>query len=289
MNEHITYEGQELLPVTSDIVFKAIFSADENRELLADLLNSYLDITPVSPDEIEIVSPENHRMYAQDKLSRLDLRIRTKNNEHIDIEIQVVDHKDMVRRSLYYTALLYTQQMKKGMGYKEVGRAVSLNIVCYTINDESEYVNRYCMTNRVSKAELTDAMEMVFVELPKAAGAQDEERRALWTAFLSADSEEELMKLSQKSEMIAKAVKKLKYVSADEVLRYEYDMKRKAELDEGHRLAVARREGIEEGEADGLKKGAIEIARRLLNAGNDADMVSEMTGLSIKEVRALDP
>ena len=51
----------------------------------------------------------------------------------------------------------------------------------------------------------------------------------LWMRFLSAETEDDLDMLAEKSPILEKAVKKLVYISADEQLRYELDMREKAE------------------------------------------------------------
>ena len=73
----IIYEGQELLPITSDVVFKAIFGNEENKDLLISLLNSFLDVNIQKPEQIELVGTEIIKNYDNDKLCRLDIRVKT--------------------------------------------------------------------------------------------------------------------------------------------------------------------------------------------------------------------
>lgn len=108
--------------------------------------------------------------YPITRVSSIALSIRytrkTENNEHVDIEIQVADKKDMVNRSLFYLCKRYTEQMKEGMKYKDLGKTIALNFLCFNLFEDEE---RH------------------FVELKK--------------------------------------VKKQKYVSADDIVRFEYNQK----------------------------------------------------------------
>jgi len=203
----IIYKGQELLPVTSDVVFKAIFGSEENKDLLVSLLNSFIDVDIKSPEQIELVSTEFIKHYDDDKLCRLDIRIKTEDNKHIDVEIQVADKKDMINRSLYYLANLYTDQMKEGMKYKDLGRTIALNILCFNLfSDDEPYINSYRFKNRVNNKELTDILEINFVELKKVKDLKLDNMKDLWAKFLSAESEEELSMLAQKNKTLNKAV-----------------------------------------------------------------------------------
>lgn len=56
--DEINYKGQKLLPLKSDIVFKAIFGKLENRDLLASFLSAVLDIEIESPEAIEFTNTE---------------------------------------------------------------------------------------------------------------------------------------------------------------------------------------------------------------------------------------
>ena len=283
------YRGIELLPITRDVVFKAVFTDPENKPVLFSLLQGFLDITAASPEDIEIVSGEKHRQFYDDKLFRLDLRVKTTSNEHIDVEVQIQDKKDIVKRSIYYTASLFAEQMKKGLKYSKLGRTVALNILCYTIpeGENKPYITSYTLHDKESLEELTDAFELVFVELPKAPqlnGLRDLQEQ--WTAFFTAQDEETLDRLCETNSLFEKAVDKMVYVSLEERQRYDRDMERKAEFDaaaeEQYRL-----EALEDAEAKGDRERQIESARRLIMEHADNIFISKITDLTEAEIEAL--
>jgi hypothetical protein len=74
--------------------------------------------------------------------------------------------------------------------------------------NENEYFNRYRFKNTRDNAELTDIIEL-----------------------LATESEEVIDMLANKNEAMHKVVEKLKYVSADDITRFQYDQRQKAELD----------------------------------------------------------
>ncbi|MCF7952957.1 MAG: Rpn family recombination-promoting nuclease/putative transposase, partial [Spirochaetales bacterium] len=308
MNTYIAYEGTQLLPPTSDVVFKAVFANVRNKDLLSSLLQAYLSLDIAGPEDIEIVNPEKQRRFYSDKLFRLDIRVKTASGDHVDVEVQVINRQDIVERSLYYVSTLYVEQMRKSMEFSELGRAVGLNILCYTIDEEASFLRSYILKERESGRKLTDRLELVFLELPKAPtrraeGLKGNDLQEKWTAFLKAESEEELKKLRNEDELFAKAVETLVYVSEDEKIRFMHDQERKARLDYLTYIKSAKREatregreeglkeGHEEGRKEGLKEGSTQekykIAEKLLLAGMDITAAAEITGLPVEEIRKI--
>ena len=93
-----------------------------------------------------------------------------------------------------------------------------------------------------------------------------------------------------------KAVNKLIYVSADEQLRYELDMREKWELDHLSRWNQGIRDAKEEGIAKGIAKGRAEgimkgrtesqaeLIRNMKESGMSIEEIAKLTKLTVKEV-----
>lgn len=251
MNE-IIYKGQKLLPLKSDIVFKAIFGKLENRDLLASFLTA-----------------------------RLDVRIKLNNQDHVDVEIQLRDRFDMVSRIVYYLSKLYTDQMTKGMSYKDLGRAISLNILDYNLLEEKEYFNQYRFKNTKNNGELTDIVEVDYLELKKVPKEYND-MKDMWATMLSTESEEVLDMLAVNNEEMHKVVEKLQYVSADDITRFQYDQRQKAEYDYYADMKASK----DEGEAKGREESRVEIAKNLLDV-LDNETIAKKTGLTVEQVQRL--
>ena len=101
--------------------------------------------------------------------------------------------------------------------------------------------------------------------------------------FLSATSEKELDMLAKENPIFEKAINKLLYVSADEQLRYELDMREKAELDYWSAMKTSFKEGKEEG----IQVGLTAAAKKMLKRNRPIDEIIEDTGLTREEVEGL--
>ncbi|MDO4553047.1 MAG: Rpn family recombination-promoting nuclease/putative transposase [Bacillota bacterium] len=129
----IFYQGKELLPPRQDLVFKAIFGTEDGKGLLAAFLRDVLGVDVEKAEDITLLNNEIPAGYELDKQVRLDLRVRTRNNEHINIEIQVADERNTIPRSVYYNAKLMASQEARGENYKSLGRALSLFILDFRL------------------------------------------------------------------------------------------------------------------------------------------------------------
>ncbi len=78
MNKNIRY-----IPLRYDMVFKGFFSKEDNKPLLIDMLKNYLDLDIACADDIELINTELTPDKMDDKLARLDLRVKTKSGDRI--------------------------------------------------------------------------------------------------------------------------------------------------------------------------------------------------------------
>ena len=65
----------------------------------------------------------------EDKKGILDVRVKTGNNEHIDIEIQILPTKFIAERSLFYWSKMYNGQISAGDTYAKLKKCITINII----------------------------------------------------------------------------------------------------------------------------------------------------------------
>ena len=73
----------------------------------------------------------------------------------------------MNKRSIFYLSKLYIEQMAQGMDFRELRPAVAVNILDFDYLPYSAYHNRYRFKNIRTGDELTDVVEIHFIELGK--------------------------------------------------------------------------------------------------------------------------
>lgn len=285
--ERINYKGKSLLPVKYDIVFKALFASDDDLELLASLLSSILEID-IKADAMAVMNTELPPVYENGKLSRVDIRVKTADNKHINVEIQLNNEHDIERRSLFYLSKLYSEQVTSGMAFKDIGPTIAINILDFIYLPHKEYHNKYLLMHEVHNNVLTDTLQIHFIELPKKQGRLNENMKDMWVQFLSANNEEVLDMLANENAVFDKAVKKLVYISADEKLRYEMNMREKAELDYNSAMITSFDRGKERGIQEGIQEGSMQkshdIAEKLFAMGMEDGRIAEILDLPISKI-----
>ena len=288
--QRIQFRGQEVLFARYDLVFKALLTADGNMELLASLLSYILDLD-IRAHDIVVTNTELPPTHEEGRLSRVDVRAKLSDGKNCNIEIQLKNEHNIAKRSLFYTSKLYSDQAISKIEFDELCPAIAINILYFDFLPYEEYHNRYRLKNTRTNDELIDVFEINFIELQKAPKDATDNLKDLWMRFLLADSAEELEMLAKQDPIFEKAVNKLLYVSADEKLRYELDMREKAEMDYWSAMKTNYRKGEQKGEQRGEKRGKQEglriVAKNLLSAGDSIEKIIEATGLTREEVESL--
>ena len=131
---------------------------------------------------------------------------------------------------------------------------------------------------------LTDVAEIHFLEYPKFRRLTEKNFKdnaiERWLAFLEKDiSEETLKELVQMEPAIQKAESKLEHLSSDEETMSIYYAREKSLHDQANMINTA--------EQRGRNQRNVEIAKKMLLAGMDLEMIRSITELSISEIQTL--
>ena len=146
------------LQLTNDYIFKRLFSKKGNEDILKDLLEGILEI-PIK--EVEVMQEvELERVDIKDKLGVLDIKAIINENITVNIEMQIVDEKNMIERTLYYWAGLYYTGLKRGKDYKLNNKVITINILMYNIFKKESYHTIATIRDNENKEKITDRLEI---------------------------------------------------------------------------------------------------------------------------------
>lgn len=102
-------------------------------------LNAILDRTGRNAiNEISFMRQEFGSEHVDDKQSRLDILVKTQEDLFINVEIQLTNQYDMMKRTLYYWSRIYTSQLRKGMGYHKLRPTITINICNFSLFEQTE-------------------------------------------------------------------------------------------------------------------------------------------------------
>ena len=278
-----------LLPPKMDFVFKRIFGNEKHPNVLISFLNAVLN--PIDLIEsVELKDTTIEKNHLEDKYSRLDMKAITNKGEYINIEIQLKDEYNMIKRSLYYWSKLYEGQLESGENYQKLSRTICINLLDFHLLNHSNFHSVYRLKDCRTNEELTDVMELHFIELKKMKDVQRVEdvksKLEAWLYFINQPDSELVQELEKVEIEIKEAKAELVRLSGDRKERERYEKRRESRLNEISALAYAEEKGMVKGIEQGAKIEKIEIAKKLLDVLDD-ETISLKTGLSLEEVKEI--
>lgn len=286
------------LPLTSDIVFKRVFSKEGNEDILKALLEAILEI-PIR--DVVVKNPELPRNLYESKAGILDVKVEIDKDIICNIEMQVKDLKNMDKRSTYYMSRILSDELKKNEKYTEVKNTIVINLLNFEFYKRNSYhsiahmkfektkENAFIDLGYQNEDEIaTQDLEMHFIEIPKFVKKNPEVNTKLeqWL-WLIAGREEKLEMAKKENKEIKKAMDIIDEMSMDEKEWELYQSRKMAIMDYNTGIYEAKEEGKEEGLKEGERKKQIEIAKELLKLGMNIEDIQKATKLTIEEIKKL--
>ena len=281
---------QRYVDILSNAGFKAFFGDESNKESVVSLLNTLLPAHRQIKD-IEY-RPTEHQgpIIGHSKEFQYDFLCRDTSGAMFIVEMQRYKEVSWFKRCVSYASRAYDRQNKTGFDYN-VPPVYLIGLMGVDINhpDKEYWIGRYISEYTFRETGCHDLLDetivIIFAELTRFHKTEDE-------CITEQDQLLYLLKNSGKMMVPPKwaARKPCKNIldafrigdfSIEKRNRYNQDM-----YDEKRRngeLAAARNDGLEEGRA----KAFVEMAQKMLAAGLPVEQISQLTGLSAEEIKAL--
>lgn len=281
---------QRYVDILSNAGFKAFFGDESNKESVVSLLNTLLPAHRQIKD-IEY-RPTEHQgpIIGHSKEFQYDFLCRDTSGAMFIVEMQRYKEVSWFKRCVSYASRAYDRQNKTGFDY-DVPPVYLIGLMGVDINHPDNeywtgrYISEYTFREKGCHDLLDETIVIIFAELTRFHKTEDE-------CITEQDQLLYLLKNSGKMMVPPKwaARKPCKNIldafrigdfSKEKRNQYNQDM-----YDEKRRngeLAAARNDGLEEGRA----KAFVEMAQKMLAAGLPVEQISQLTGLSAEEIKAL--
>ncbi|NWQ41043.1 Rpn family recombination-promoting nuclease/putative transposase [Bacillus sp. EB106-08-02-XG196] len=265
------------LNLLNDFLFKKLFGDENDNELLIGLLNAILKKEIVN---LTIESEKLDRFKEEEKLGILNIKAKMADGEKVNIEVQLLNQKNMIPRTLFYWSKLFVEDFESGRNYKELKKTVTINILGFKLEElrSESFHSIYKLGEAQTNNNLTDLLEIHFIEFPKFEDVMYDLNNPLhcWLLFLKDDVPDYILREVLRMDVISKAEEKLTMLSADPETRREYERRAKALSDERSRLEDARESGIE--------KGILSVVKGLLPKGMPLNEAAKLTPYTVEEL-----
>ncbi|MCI0501856.1 MAG: Rpn family recombination-promoting nuclease/putative transposase, partial [Epsilonproteobacteria bacterium] len=88
---------------------------------------------------LDLLESESNRNHIDDKQNRIDIVVKSDNDEIILIEVQVCSEYDFFHRMLYGTSKAITENLAKGEKYSAIKKVYSVNILYFDLGHGEDY------------------------------------------------------------------------------------------------------------------------------------------------------
>jgi predicted transposase/invertase (TIGR01784 family) len=287
-----------------DYAFKWLFGKEAHVALLLSLVNAVLRLPAghwiVS---LEILNPFNDKQALDDKLSILDIKARDQLGRQYNIEMQMLGSPILLRRLLYYWAVLHADQLHEGQDYTQLRPTIT---ICF-VNAElfadltDHHLHFQLRSDKYPQLLFSDHESIHLVELPKFKLKANELVDPLdaWCYFLIHGETMDMADLPEnlRRSPVEQAMEKLQMFAQDKEEKERYQARLKAQRDYSSFLKEAREEaekqglekGMERGLEQGLEKGEI-LGRILLSQQllkQPTTPRQDLAALSLEELQAM--
>ena len=275
----------------ADLTFKRVFG--EHPDLVMSLLNALLPLTAGQEiTDIEYLPSEMVPENPLRKNSIVDVRCKDKEGRQFIVEMQMIWSPEFKQRVLFNASKAYVRQMNVGEQYELLQPVYSLNLVNEIFEPSLEgYYHHYQMIHVENSDKVIDGLQLIFVELPKFTPHSYSEKKmqVLWLRYLTEINEktrevpEELMANSE----VKKAVNALEISAFTDAQLAGYEKFWDIISVEKTLYNSAERRGMAQGMAQGKAEERQLIAINLKKLGVSFEIISQCTGLPVKEIELL--
>lgn len=293
-----------------DWAIKHLLRHKANFDILEGFLSELLNTNVIIEDLLE---SEGNKENENDKSNRVDLLVRTDQQEQIIIEVQASMEWDYLSRVLYGTSKVVTEYIQAGQPYRNIRKVISVSILFFNLGHGKDYlyhgstefrgIHHHDLLklgeNEKNAYGLEKTLSDIFPEYYFIKVNQFNERIKSkfdeWVYFLKTEKIDPTFS----AKGIKSAAKKLDILSLGEddrraYERYEQDTHYEASMHESHYgrgklegLAEGEAKGRAEGEAKGKAEEKMGIAKNMLELGIPLETIAKSTKLSMEEIKKL--
>ena len=280
-------KGQKI-SILSDTMLKAMFQNENRIKYSAKFLSYFIDVEYQDIlNNICLAKNELDKNNENDKGERCDY-VALLSDTSLNIEVNNNSSLEVLERNMEYAHRLYSKKIRRGEENYQYTQVIQFNLNNFAFRGNDKIVDIYTVTND-DNIGLSNKLIFVQIYVPNL-------RKKWYTKGMKSLSEEEKyilalveMDLDKLNDLggeniMDEYVKEAEEVSFEGGVGEAYD-KEWALRDQGYR------DGLSQGKAEGFSQGKIEnkkeIAKNMLSKAMEVELISEITGLSIEEIKNL--
>ncbi len=284
-----------------DWAIKYVLRDKANFDILEGFLSALLHY---DVQVVELLESESNQEYSTAKFNRVDLVVKTANDEKVLIEVQVESEMDFFQRIAYGGAKLMIEHMEVGQPYRNIAKVIGICIMYFNLGIGNDYVyygsTSFVGLHQKDELGLTSSQQQVFgvdkvqklfpeFYIIQVKQFDDTVRQSLdeWIYMLKHST----VKPDFTAKNIQKASEKLRIMNMDQKQRQAYEDYKDDLSYQASMLWSAQFKGFERGLERGLEQGqhakAVDVVKKSLAQGLALDVIAMISGLDQEEIERI--
>jgi len=297
---NIETEKSKIVPLTSDIVFKSVFT--RNEKVLIKMIKDIFEIgdidKPFTIVGYETVSPKRYG-----KVYRGDILLKLSDYSYVLLEMNNRNDPDVIDRNMINLVRIHSQVLESGEKDSKLKyyRLKALNFNNFKSETNSP-IEEYAVCNKKTGVVASYIYTFCNIYLEKCRelvyhnGIEDLPKAVRWGAIMI---EEDIDKISELlgEDMLSMEDKErfmdtIREVNDDERLLNDWVIQKNMEMKYESEMEYAKEEALRQGLEQGLEKGLetkeIEVIKNMLKKSIDYSTISEVIGKTIEEIKEIE-
>lgn len=187
----------------SNYVLRKVLNTEECLEILKDFIESILDITIKDIELNPYLEEKSKYLPKEENFGIADVRIRTNENEEMNIGIQFIDGMYVQTKMLMYYAQIHLNQLEYD-NKREFAKTITINLLDFKYLSSQSYDKVIRIKSNEENIKLEE-LEMYVIELPKFTieNLNNMTKKEEWIAYLKGCENKLLEKIKINNKNIA--------------------------------------------------------------------------------------
>ena len=193
----------------SNFVLRRVLNTKENIDILKEFIEVILDFHIEEAQINPYLEKKKNNLPTEENFGIADLRIKTTENEELNIGIQMIDGEHILTKMFLYFAQIHTNQLEYEEN-REVAKTITINILDFTFTKEMNYHSRMIAKEEEMTDILNDYLEIHILELPKFKVNRNKEinLKEAWISYLKGEDIERAIEKSKNIKKLDDLLKK---------------------------------------------------------------------------------
>lgn len=178
----------------SNYVFRKVLNNEQSIDILKDFIESMLNIEIEKIELNRYLNKKEKYLPKEENFGIADVRVKTKDDEEINVGIQFIDGIYIQTKMLMYYAQIHLNQLEYG-SKREFARTITINLLDYKYFSTKGYEQMIKIKTNEGDIQLEE-VEMYVLELPKyiCKNPNNKTRKDEWIEYLKGNITTEKIK-----------------------------------------------------------------------------------------------